>query len=120
MDRRNAGELGDPLKRPRGSVIDPFRPLLQEWVAESGGKVRGDVAYRRLARMEYRGSERTVRRALKEIKRAWRKDNRRVYRPWLPEPGKWAWVTTGRTGRRLTAPGPTCSARTCPSRATGW
>lgn len=88
--RRGAGRLGDPLKRPRGSVIDPFRPFLQEWVAESGARVRGDVAYRRLGRLGYRGSERTVRRALKEVKKAWRKGNRRVYRPWLPEPGKWA------------------------------
>lgn len=90
VDRRNAGRLGDRLKRPRGSVIDPFRPHLQEWVAESGGRVRGDVAYRRLVRLEYKGSERTVRRALGEIKRAWHKGRRRVYRPWLPEPGKWA------------------------------
>ena len=90
VDRRAAGRLGDRLKRPRESIIQPFRPYLQEWVAESGGKVRGDVACRRLRRLNYKGSDHTVRRALGEIKRIFRKSRRRVYRPWLPEPGKWA------------------------------
>jgi len=37
----------------------------------------------------YQGSERTIRRAVAAARRAWRAGNRRVYRPWVPEPGMW-------------------------------
>jgi hypothetical protein len=37
----------------------------------------------------YQGSERTTRRAVAAAKWAWRAGRRRVYRPWVPEPGMW-------------------------------
>ncbi len=40
--------------------------------------------------MGYAGSERTTRRAVAGLKAAWRAGRRRVYRPWIPEPGMWA------------------------------
>ncbi len=39
--------------------------------------------------MGYRGSERSTRRAVAEVKVAWRAGRRRRYRPWVPEPGMW-------------------------------
>ncbi len=90
VELRAQGRLGDRVKRPRESIIEPFRPHLEEWVADSGGRVRGDVCFQRLRRLNYKGSYRTVRRALAEIKRTWRKDHRRILRPWITEPGKWA------------------------------
>ena len=39
--------------------------------------------------MGYRGSERSTRRAVAEVKVAWRAGRRRRYRPWIPEPGMW-------------------------------
>ena len=90
VELRARGRLGDKVKRPRGSIVEPYRPHLEEWVAESGARVRGDVCFERLQGLGYRGSYRTVRRALAEIKRAFRKRNRRIFRPWLTRPGKWA------------------------------
>ena len=37
----------------------------------------------------FSGSERTTRRAVAGAKRAWRAGHRRVFRPWVPEPGLW-------------------------------
>ena len=37
----------------------------------------------------YQGSERTTRRAVAAAKWAWRAGRRRVYRPWVAEPGMW-------------------------------
>jgi hypothetical protein len=74
----------------RASVIDPFREKLEELVDRSRGKVRADVAHDKITAMGYGGSERTTRRAVAEAKAAWRAGRRRVFRPWVPEPGMWA------------------------------
>jgi len=58
-------------------------------VERSRGKLRADVAHDKLVALGYRGSERTTRRAVAGAKWAWRAGNRRVYRPWVPEPGMW-------------------------------
>jgi hypothetical protein len=39
--------------------------------------------------MGFAGSERTTRRAVAHVKKAWRAGRRRAYRPWIPEPGMW-------------------------------
>jgi hypothetical protein len=39
--------------------------------------------------MGFAGSERTTRRAVAVAKRSWRAGHRRVFRPWVPEPGLW-------------------------------
>jgi hypothetical protein len=48
------------------------------------------VAFKRLQGLGFAGSERTVRRAVAEVKANHRRGRRRVYRPWIPEPGMWA------------------------------
>jgi hypothetical protein len=64
-------------------------PKIEELVDRSKGKIRADVAHRKIAAMGYRGSERSTRRAVAEVKAAWREGRRRRYRPWVPEPGMW-------------------------------
>jgi hypothetical protein len=67
--------------------VDAFLPKLEGWVDRSRGKIRVDVEYDKLVALGYEGSERTTRRAVAEVKAAWRVGNRRVHRPWIPEPG---------------------------------
>ena len=79
---RDAG--GDPLAtaaRPR--LIDAFMPKVEELVDRSKGRIRADVAHRKVTAMGYRGSERSTRRAVAEVKQAWQAGRRRRYRPWV-------------------------------------
>ena len=77
-----------PARRP--GVIDPFLAKLEELVERSQGKVRADVAHEKITAMGYAGSERTTRRAVARLKANRAAGRRRVYRPWIPEPGMWA------------------------------
>jgi transposase len=74
--------------RPRPRV-DGFAEKIEEWVARSRGRIRADVAHRKLLGMGYQGSERTTRRAVAQAKRRWRAGNGRRTRPWITEPGLW-------------------------------
>jgi len=88
---RDAGGLPagpEPVQRPR--LIDPHLAKVEEWVERSNGKVRADVVAAKLEPLGFTGSERTVRRAVAEAKANFRAGRRRVYRPWIPEPGMWA------------------------------
>jgi transposase len=88
---RDAGMLptgSEPVERAR--LIDPHLDKIEEWVERSKGKVRGDVVFERLGPLGYTGSDRTARRVLAQVKVNYRAGRRRVYRPWIPEPGMWA------------------------------
>ena len=74
----------------RAQLADAYLEKIEEWVESSRGKVRADVAYAKLVAMGYPGSERTVRRAVAAVKASWTAGQRRVYRPWVVEPGLWA------------------------------
>jgi transposase len=99
-------ERGEPLARavPRGSIIDPFRDKIAEWVTRSNGKVRADVVHAKLTSMGFAGDERTTRRAVAEAKKEHEAGRRRVYMPWITEPGGWLQFDWGWgpevTGRR--------------------
>ena len=69
--------------------MGPFRDKFDEWVDASHGRVRADVAQRKLEAMGYPGSARTTRRAVADAKAVYRAGHRRRFRPWLPEPGLW-------------------------------
>ena len=89
--KRDAGELpadDEPQRRQR--IIDPYLPKIEEWVERSEAKVRADVVFDKLGALGYDGSDRSVRRAVAEVKALHRRGRRRVYRPWIPEPGMWA------------------------------
>ena len=91
VSMRDRGLLPDgttPVERPK--LIDGFMPKIEEWVERSGGKIRGDVVFDKLVGLGFEGSDRTVRRALAGVKVNWRAGRRRVYRPWVVEPGMWA------------------------------
>ena len=84
---RDAGELAGDGPRRRGRIIDPWLPKIEEWVERSHAKIRADRAFDKLTALGYTGSERTVRRAVAEVKANHRRGRRRVYRPWIP--GAW-------------------------------
>ncbi len=85
---REAGVLSSQQVR-RAQLVDPFLEKVEEWVEKSRGKLRADVAHAKLVAMGYQGSERTARRAVAASKSSWRAGNRRIYRPWVVEPGLW-------------------------------
>lgn len=73
----------------RERLIDGFLAKVEEWVERSKGKVRADVVHDKLLALGFEGSERTTRRAVARAKKAYAAGHRRVYRPWIPEPGMW-------------------------------
>ena len=82
-------DAGLPPATRRARMIDDWRDVLEGWVTDSKGKIRGDKAHEKLAALGYTGTDRTTRRALAEIKSQWRLGNTRVHRPWITEPGLW-------------------------------
>ena len=87
---REEGRLVPGAASRRPGVIDGFLPKLEELVERSKGKIRADVAHEKITAMGFTGSERTTRRAVARLKKAWHSGRRRVFRPWVPEPGMWA------------------------------
>jgi hypothetical protein len=79
-----------PTARPvRSRPIEEYLPKVEEMVEASRGRIRADVVHERLVAMGFVGGERTTRRVVAEVKTAWRAGNRRVFRPWITEPGLW-------------------------------
>ena len=77
-DRGELGSLGGPVRRDR--KIDEFLPKIEEWVDRSQGRIRADVCHEKLVAQGYGGSDRTVRRAVAEVKASFRAGRRRVTR----------------------------------------
>jgi len=88
VERRDRG-LGAHDGAERASIIDGFRAKIAELVERSQGQIRADVVHERLVALGFDGSERTTRRAVAGAKDAYVAGNRRVYRPWIAEPGAW-------------------------------
>lgn len=76
-----------PGRRPR--MLDEHMGKIEEWVERGNGRVRADVIHGRLLAVGFAGTERTTRRAVAQVKAAWRAGHRRTYRPWITEPGLW-------------------------------
>jgi transposase len=83
----------------RDRLVDGFLAKVEEWVERSKGNVRADVVHDKLLAQGFEGSERTTRRAVAKAKRAYAAGHRRVYRPWIPEPGMWLQVDWGQGPR---------------------
>jgi len=91
VERRDAGELAVPLEPARRDrLTDAFADKIEELVERSHGHIRADVCFDKLVALGYLGSDRTLRRAVAEAKDRYARGHRRVYRPWIPEPGMWA------------------------------
>ena len=88
VEAREQGRLTSSPAR-RDQIIDDYLDKLEEWVGASNGKVRADVAHDKLRALGYSGSERTTRRGVADAKKSYRAGRRRLYRPWVPEPGMW-------------------------------
>ena len=89
----------------RARPLDEFMDKIEELVARSGGRIRADVVHRRITAMGFTGGERTTRRAVAVVKKSWQAGQRRVFRPWIPEPGLWMqfdWGEGPRIGGRRT------------------
>jgi transposase len=85
---RDAGGVCDrAVSRPK--LIDEFLPKLEEWMERSAGKIRADKVHERLVVLGYSGSERTTRRAVAQVRAAFKSGRVRVHRPWVTEPGMW-------------------------------
>lgn len=85
---RAAGQHPD-RRRHRARAIDDFLPKIEELVVRSQGRIRADVVHKRIVAMGFTGGERTTRRTVAEAKAQFRAGRRRVYRPWVTEPGLW-------------------------------
>jgi hypothetical protein len=85
---RNAGRpIAERVVRDR--VTDAFMPKIEELVERSKGRIRADKVHETLCLLGYRGSERSTRRAVGQVKAAWRLGHTRIHRPWITEPGMW-------------------------------
>ncbi|WP_298228097.1 IS21 family transposase [Gryllotalpicola sp.] len=84
-----ARDAGKPIAEPafRGRVTDGFLPKIEEWVEASKGKIRADKAHEKLVALGYDGSDRSTRRAVAQVRTAYRFGHVRVHRPWITEPG---------------------------------
>jgi transposase len=87
VEQRDAGR--SPERAQSARLMDAFAEKIEDWVERSRGGIGADVVHDKLVAMGYAGSERTTRRAVAAAKRAWKVGNRRVFRPWIPEPGLW-------------------------------
>lgn len=88
VQRRDAGLAPDAgLERDR--LVDEFVEKVDEWMERSSGRIRADVVHDKLVALGYEGSERTTRRAVAEARKRYRQGKRRVFKPWIPEPGMW-------------------------------
>jgi hypothetical protein len=85
---RDQGVRAD-VAAARDSVVDHYLDKIEEWVERSKGNIRADIVHDKLVAMDYSGSERTTRRVVAAAKDAYRRGHRRVFRPWVPEPGLW-------------------------------
>ena len=102
---RNEGRSPEE-RQHRARPIDEFMDKIEELVARSAGRVRADVVHRRITAMGFAGGERTTRRAVAAVKQAFQAGRRRVFRPWIPEPGLWMqfdWGEGPRIGGRRTS-----------------
>lgn len=115
VEARNGGR--NPYERePRPKMIDAFLEKVEEWVEQSKATIRADVVHEKLAKMGYRGSERSTRRAVNAAKNAWKANV-----PALDSrAGPVAAIRLGRGSADRRPSGPGCSARGCPGRGFGW
>ncbi len=73
----------------KDKVTDPYIDKIDEWVEKSKGKIRADVVHERISDMGYTGSQRTTRRIVARLKKQYRAEHHRSYKPWITEPGLW-------------------------------
>ena len=78
---RDTADVPTPPREKRSMLIDEYLPKIEEWVEHSRGRVRADVVHDKLLALGFTGTERTTRRAVARVKRAYRLGHTRVHRP---------------------------------------
>lgn len=86
IERREAGETVMHY-HPRPKATDPYLSLIEDKVKATKGRISAKRLLPLAKAAGYSGSARTFRRAVAEVKAAYRKE-RRVFRPWIPAPGE--------------------------------
>ena len=118
--KREAGQLpvaGEIQRRER--KIDPFLPKVEEWVERSLGKIRADVAFRRLRRLGF--AARTAPCAGRSAKPSSTTATAATGSIGPGSPNRACGPSgTGARGRASGDAAPTCSAPGWPGAATGW
>jgi transposase len=99
LQRRAAGQRPGRRRAPRPGLADEFADLIYKKVKATDGRITAKRLLPVARAAGYTGSARTFRRAVAVQKALWRK-HRRVYRPWIPEPGQhllidYGYVTEG-------------------------
>jgi transposase len=106
LARRAAGQRPGRRRAPRPGLAAAFTDLIFGRVKATDGRITAKRLLPVARAAGYTGSARTFRRAVAAQKVLWRR-HRRVYRPWVPEPGQhllidYGTVTTGpNTGLKL-------------------
>jgi len=108
-----ACDAGKPIavRAYRGRFTDPFMPKIKEWVEVTKGKIRSGKAHDKLVALGFEGSDRSVQRAVAQVRAAYRLRHVRVHRPWVTEPGMWLHSMTSATGRWSRVGRRCCSSR---------
>jgi transposase len=85
VERRERGQVG--RRPPRAPKTAEVAPLLEERVRQTDGRISAKRLLPLAQAAGYTGSLRTLQRAVKGAKAAWKR-TRRIYRPWVPTPGE--------------------------------
>lgn len=70
-------------------MVDELMPKIERLIEGSGGWIGADRCTRGLRRVGFAGTDRTTRLGGRRVKESYQAGYRRVFRPWIPEPGLW-------------------------------
>jgi transposase len=87
LERRAAGQRRGRRRAAQPGLAEPFTDLIYQKVKATDGRITAKRLLPVVRAAGYAGSARTLRRAVAAQKVLWRK-HRRVYRPWVAEPGQ--------------------------------
>jgi transposase len=98
LERRAAGQRPGRRRAPLPGLADEFTDLIFGKVKATDGRITAKRLLPLVRAAGYTGSARTLRRAVALQKTRWKRV-RRVYRPWMPEPGQHLLIDYGTVTR---------------------
>lgn len=99
IEQQNRGQ-GSARRRPRRLAhnTDAVQSVIAEKVRTTDGRITAKRLLPRARAAGYTGSGRNFRRAVAQLKADWRR-RRRIYRPWVPNPGEHLVIDWGQEGK---------------------